>query len=81
MKAGGHMPQAADLRNPVCLTAGGPGPKTPLMSGEEDDRERRKERLARALRANLARRKEQARRRKPDADAPEKPDSENGCPN
>ncbi|MFN4143801.1 hypothetical protein [Aestuariivirga sp.] len=51
------------------------------MSGEEKDRERRKERLAKALRANLARRKEQARRRKTDTDAPEKPESGNGCPN
>ena len=51
------------------------------MKGEEDERERRKERLAKALRANLARRKEQARRRKPDTDASETPENGNGCPN
>lgn len=51
------------------------------MKGRNETEEQHKQRLARALKANLARRKAQARTRKSEDVPPEKPESEDGCPN
>jgi hypothetical protein len=51
------------------------------MAGEKPSSERRKARLAEALKSNIARRKAQAKTRKTATDAPETPESEDGCPN
>ena len=51
------------------------------MSGEKITSGSRKERLAKALKANIAKRKQQARTRAETEDAPETPESEDGCPN
>jgi hypothetical protein len=51
------------------------------MAAEKTSSERRKERLAKALKANLARRKEQAKSRKAAAEPAEAPENGDGCPN
>jgi len=51
------------------------------MTGRKTTSEERKERLARALKRNIARRKEQGRDRKPAANPPDPPPDDNGCPN
>jgi hypothetical protein len=51
------------------------------MSSAKTSSEQRRERLARALKANIARRKEAALPRKPAAEAPEPPPEDEGCPN
>ncbi len=53
--------------------------KDKTHSGKDTDG--RKERLAKALKANIARRKAQAKRREDAADAPKLPKSEEGCRN
>ena len=50
------------------------------MTGRKTTSEERKERLAKALKRNIARRKEQGRDRKP-ANAPKPPPDDKGCPN
>ena len=55
--------------------------ENPAMSGEKITSGSRKERLAKALKANIAKRKQQARTRAETEDAPETPESEDGCPN
>jgi len=51
------------------------------MAGEKPRSDAKKERLAKALKANLARRKAQARTREAPSEAPESPTDEDGCPN
>ncbi|WP_421692773.1 hypothetical protein [Aestuariivirga sp.] len=51
------------------------------MAEEKSRSDMRKERLAKALKANLMRRKEQARTRKPPAEEPKSPPEEECCPN
>ena len=51
------------------------------MTGRKTTSEERKERLARALKRNIARRKEQGKDRKPAANPPDPPPDDNGCPN
>ncbi len=51
------------------------------MAGEKPSSAQRKARLAEALKANIAKRKAQAKTRKSAPDAPEPPESEDGCPN
>ena len=51
------------------------------MTGRKTTSEERKERLAKALKRNIARRKEQGRDRKPAAKAPKPPPDDKGCPN
>jgi hypothetical protein len=51
------------------------------MTGRKTTSEERKERLARALKRNIARRKEQGKDRKPAANSPDPPPDDNGCPN
>jgi ribosomal protein L39E len=51
------------------------------MAARKTSSDARKERLAKALKANLARRKGQAKTRKSAAVAPKTPPDDNGCPN
>ena len=51
------------------------------MTGEKTGSEARKERLAKALKANIAKRKEQAKTRKNVTSAPEPPETEDSCRN
>ena len=51
------------------------------MAGEKIRSDQRKERLAKALKANIARRKEQANTRQAPPDATDPPETEDGCPN
>ena len=52
------------------------------MAGEKPSSDARKARLAKALKANIARRKAQARaQEKASQAAPETPPEEDGCPN
>ena len=51
------------------------------MAGEKPSSEARKERLAKALKANIAKRKAQAKTREGGTPAAETPPDEDGCPN
>ncbi len=51
------------------------------MTGEKTSSEARKERLAKALKANISKRKEQAKTRKNATNAPEPPETDSSCPN
>ena len=51
------------------------------MAAEKPGSDTRKARLAEALKANIAKRKAQAKTRKSAPDAPETPETEDGCPN
>ena len=75
------MPQAAGQRNPEPLTGGAGCSKTPAMAEKESGSDPRKARLARALKANIARRKEQAKTRKAEPQPPEPPPEEGHCRN
>ena len=81
------MPQAEAQRNPICggqLDVRGGWPENSGMVEEKPGSDKRKERLARALKANLSRRKAQARTRQAaegHAAMAEAPETEDGCPN
>jgi|LauGreDrversion4_2_1035121.scaffolds.fasta_scaffold457044_1 hypothetical protein len=51
------------------------------MTGMKTTSEKRKERLAQALKRNIALRKAQDKDRKPPANGTEPPADDNGCPN
>jgi hypothetical protein len=51
------------------------------MATEKIRSERRQQRLAEALKANIARRKAQARTRQEGEDVPESASEDDGCPN
>ena len=51
------------------------------MTAKKTSAEERKDRLAKALKRNIARRKAQASPPKTAAPAPKKPPDDNGCPN
>jgi len=51
------------------------------MVSSKTSSEQRRERLAKALKANIAKRKGEATARKAATDAPEAPPDDNGCPN
>ena len=59
--------------------------ENPVMAGEKSSSDARKQRLAKALKANIARRKAQSRAqdgaRPAGETAPEPPPDEDGCPN
>ena len=78
------MPQWEGLRNPVGLTKRPRGPKS-LSWLEKNPRPMpARQRLAKALKANIAKRKAQARAQEEagrPAEAPEAPPDEDGCPN
>ncbi len=75
------MPQAAALRNPDPLTERPRLPEKPRMTEKASVSDPRKARLARALTANIARRKEQARTREAGQEPPEPPREEGHCRN
>ena len=74
------MPQAGAWRNPSLDGGRGP-PENGTMASEKTSSEQRKERLARALKANIAKRKAEAKARKSATTAPETPPDEDSCPN
>jgi hypothetical protein len=74
------MPQAAGQRNPDPLTGGAGLPEKRRMAEKGTSPDPRKARLARALKANIARRKEQAKTREA-GQPPEPPPEEGHCPN
>jgi len=51
------------------------------MAGEKPRSEEKRERLAKALKANLARRKAQAKTRRSAGEDPGSPPDDDGCPN
>ncbi|WP_373502719.1 hypothetical protein [Aestuariivirga sp.] len=51
------------------------------MNGQNDKAEQRKQRLAKALKANIAKRKTQAKTRTAAEESPETPPKEEGCRN
>jgi hypothetical protein len=67
------MPQAAGQRNPDPLTGGAGLFENPAMAEKETRPDARKARLARALKANIARRKAQAKDRQEKPQPPEPP--------
>ena len=63
------------------MTAGALGPKISPMSSKKTSSDARRERLAKALKDNIAKRKAQAKERRPAPAAPRGPDDDKGCPN
>ena len=83
MAAGGRThATGGGLTQPRRLTGGRYARKTPGMAAEKTRSEQRKERLAKALKANIARRKDAARARGAEApETAEPPPDDKGCPN
>ncbi|MFM8745407.1 MAG: hypothetical protein ACKOED_01885 [Aestuariivirga sp.] len=75
------MPQAAGQRNPDPLTGQAGMAEKPAMAEKASGSDPRKARLAKALKANIARRKEQAKTRAAEPEAPDRPPAEGDCRN
>jgi|GEM_PF-6620000 len=58
-----------------------PWAENPVMAGKKPSSEARKERLSKALKANIAKRKAQAKTRQQAQAVPEAASEEDGCPN